>query len=326
VVNFKENVFDDALTTASIILCANDDKTDKVRFTNIQSIKDLDIIDKLLVNYPEISEKSNIYSFSELDPKVKWKTYYQPQNSHKFKNLVPFSTYAKAVRGIATGANNYFTFNLSKAIKYNIDERYLLPCVCHSMDVQGNFFSKSDFEDLKQKDKDIFLINAVNSDSENVAKYLIKGEQGGINKKYLTASRNPWYAIEKRSPAPIWVSVFNRSGLRFIRNEANVANLTTFHCVYPQKNFFSGVSIDLLFAYLLTNTARLIFEDNSREYGNGLQKFEPNDLNKGKMLDIEKLSQTAIREILDLYRKRITCKNNMFVDQIDAVFVENFVV
>ena len=30
VIDFEENVFDEALTTASIILCANDNKTDKV--------------------------------------------------------------------------------------------------------------------------------------------------------------------------------------------------------------------------------------------------------------------------------------------------------
>jgi len=324
VINFEENVFDDALTTASIILCANDSKINNVQFTNIQSVKELYIIDKLINNYPQNSEESNVYSFSELDPNVKWKTYYQPQNSHRFKNLVTFSTYAKAVRGIATGANNYFAFNLSKAQKYNIDERYLLPCVCHSTDVQGNFFSKSDFEALKQKNKNAFLINAVNSNCENVAKYLVKGEQEEINKKYLTASRNPWYAIEKRPPAPIWVSVFNRSGLRFVRNEANVVNLTTFHCVYPQANLFSEVNIDLLFAYLLTDTSRQIFEDNSREYGNGLQKFEPNDLNKGKMLDLEKLSINTKHKILDLYKKNLTYRDKLYITQMDAVFLENF--
>jgi adenine-specific DNA-methyltransferase len=127
--------------------------------------------------------------------------------------------------------------------------------------------------------------------------------------------------LEKRPPAPIWVSVFNRTGLRFVRNEANVSNLTTFHCVYPQTDLFSDVSTDLLFAYLLTNTARQIFEDNSREYGNGLQKFEPNDLNKGKILDLRRLPSDSKRKIESLY-----CKNTkqQSVDEIDKIFVESF--
>jgi adenine-specific DNA-methyltransferase len=323
VVDFEESVFEDALTTASIILCDNDNKTDKVQFTNIQSIKDLDIIESLIANYPMTSIKSKGYSFSELNPEVKWRTYYQPQNEHKFKNLVPFSNYAKVVRGIATGANDYFTFNLSKAKKYSIDEQFLLPCVCHSTDVRGSFFTKSDFEELKNRDKNIFLINAINARCENVAKYLTKGEQEEINKKFLTASRSPWYSLEKRPPAPIWVSVFNRTGVRFVRNEANISNLTTFHCIYPQTDIFSDVSIDLLFAYLLTDTAKQIFEDNSREYGNGLQKFEPNDLNKGKILDLRRLSSSKKQKIETLYRNN-TDNKKQFIDEIDKIFVENF--
>jgi adenine-specific DNA-methyltransferase len=324
VIDFEANVFDDAITTASIILCANDNKTDKVQFTNIQSVNQLNIIEKLIADYPKLSENSKTYSLSELNPEIKWKAYYQPQNGYKFKNLAPFSTYAKVVRGIATGANDYFTFNLSKAKKYNIDEQFLLPCVCHSTDVRGNFFTKSDFEELKNRDKNIFLINAMNAKNENVAKYLIKGEQEKIDKKFLTASRNPWYSLEKRLPAPIWVSVFNRTGLRFVRNEANVLNLTTFHCVYPQTDLFSDINIDLLFAYLLTDTARQIFEDNSREYGNGLQKFEPNDLNNGKILDLKILPSSCKRKIVNLYHENMNNCNTQFVNEIDKILVENF--
>jgi adenine-specific DNA-methyltransferase len=326
VIDFEENVFDDALTTACIVLCANDNKTNKVQFTNIQIVRELNVIDKLIADYPNCSKKSKIYSFKELNPEVKWKAYYQPQNVHKYKNLMPFSIYAKVVRGIATGANDYFTFNLSKAKKYKIDEKYLLPCICHCVDIKGNIFSYSDFVELKNKDKSVFLLNAVNIQNEHITKYLLQGEQEKIDKKYLTASRNPWYSLENRPPAPIWVSVFNRTGLRFVRNQANVSNLTTFHCVYPQTHLFSGVSVDLLFAYLLTNTAKQIFEDNCREYGNGLQKFEPNDLNKSKIPELEKLSQTNRQTIESLYREYTVTNNSQSIDEIDRLFVEQFAI
>lgn len=166
----------------------------------------------------------------------------------------------------------------------------------------------------------------MDSKDENVINYLEKGKTEQIHKKFLTASRNPWYALEKRPPAPIWVSVFNRTGLRFVRNNANVSNLTTFHCVYPQQHLFSDISVDLLFAYLLTPTARQIFEDNSREYGNGLKKFEPNDLNNGKILDLSKLSDNSKRKIEDLYIS--CCKSDNYakvIVEIDDAFIEEFV-
>jgi adenine-specific DNA-methyltransferase len=320
VFDFEENVFDDALTTACIVLCANDNKTDKVQFTNIQSINELNIIERLIDNYPDFSDEANTYSLSELNPDKKWKAYYQPQNGHRYKNLVPFSTYAKVVRGIATGANDYFTFNLAKAETYKISEKYLLPCICHCVDVKKNHFTISDFEDLKQQGKNVYLLNAINSKDDNVITYLQKGVADKMHKKFLTASRNPWYSLEKRPPAPIWVSVFNRKGLRFVRNEANISNLTTFHCIYPQTDLFSDVNIDLFFAYLQTETARQIFNDNSREYGNGLQKFEPNDLNKGMMLDLRKLPNNAKQKIVDLYQKNLSCDA-----EIDDIFSEQLI-
>jgi adenine-specific DNA-methyltransferase len=115
---------------------------------------------------------------------------------------VPFSTYAKVVRGIATGSNEYFTFNLSKAKEYSIEEQYLLPCICSAKDAKTSFFTTQDFEELKQNDKSVFLFNAQNPTSESVNLYIQKGEIEEVNKRFLTASRTPWYSLENRQPAP----------------------------------------------------------------------------------------------------------------------------
>jgi adenine-specific DNA-methyltransferase len=302
VINFKENVFDDALTTACIVLCSNDKHYERVRFTSIRTLEELNIIQEYINNYPSLTTLKNTFQLKELDPEVKWRKFYQEQKSLAFKNLVPFSSVAKVVRGIATGANDYFTFSFSKAKKFRIEEKYLLPCICKAMNVKSSFFTNRDYEYLKENDRPIFLLNAKGVDNSNVKEYIELGVQQGINQKYLTACRSPWYSLENRPPAPIWVSVFNRNGLKFIRNEAGISNLTTFHCIYPvQSSLFQSINIDLLFAYLLTDTAKLIFEDNRREYGNGLQKFEPNDLNRGKIINLALIDQKTEIEILNLY-------------------------
>lgn len=328
VIDFEENVFDNALTTASIILCANDQSSEKVQFTNVNSSKDLEKVEQLISIYPQFSEST--VNFSELNPEIKWRAYYQEQNSTKFKDLVPFTNFAKVVRGIATGANEYFVFNQSKADKFSIPQNYLLPCICKAVDVKKSFFTNKDFQDLKENNRDVFLLNAVGELNADIEKYLQKGVDEGIDKKFLTASRSPWYSLENRQPSQIWVSVFNRNGLKFIRNEANISNLTTFHCIYPnQTNLFSNFDIDLLFAYLLTDVAKQIFDDNRREYGNGLKKFEPNDINKAKMLDLELLDIETMQRILELYRLYRESvidenPNEKFVNQINNIFLECF--
>ena len=178
---------------------------------------------------------------------------------------------------------------------------------------------------LEENDELIYLFNAGDSTDKNVLRYLEIGEEKSVHERYLTRSRNPWYALENRRPAPIWVSVFNRSGLKFIRNEANISNLTTFHCVYPNKSdLFSTVNIDLLFAYLLTDVAKEIFSDNRREYGNGLKKFEPNDLNEAQMVDLDKLPSQiadAIIQLYSLYRKQ---QDPNIICEIDRIIRKEF--
>jgi len=329
VFDFEENVFEDALTTASILLFANDNQKSEVEFLNIKTLNELIDVQNLIAAYPKTKSK-NAVSFSTLNPEIKWRAYYQKQNASSYKNLVPFANFGKVVRGIATGANEYFTFNLSKAKQFGIDEHNLLPCIIKSVDVAGAFFTQDNFDDLKHKDRLVYLLNATDPAVANLKKYLDKGEAEGIHKKFLTASRNPWYALENRVPAPIWVSVFNRNGLRFIRNEAGVSNLTTFHCIYPaQSRLFNNLNIDTLFAYLLTNTAKEIFQDNRREYGNGLQKFEPNDINKALMPDLSLLSKEMECQILELYeqyRKTVLdgSPDESLVNSINELFLDEY--
>ncbi|MDR2438126.1 MAG: hypothetical protein LBE12_01990, partial [Planctomycetaceae bacterium] len=223
--------------------------------------------------------------------------------------------------------NDFFTFTQSKAKAFSIGENFLLLCICKAVDARTTFFTKQDFETLKQNNKKVYLFSAGQADNKFVLRYIQKGESEGIDKKYLTACRTPWYSIEQRPPSPIWVGVFNRTGLRFIRNEADVSNLTAFHCVYPQRNnLLFDIDIDSLFAYLLTNTAKKILTDNSREYGDGLQKFEPNDINKGMMLDLYQLQQSDKQEIVALYQHFRNSEQNelKYINKIDPILNNYF--
>lgn len=309
--DFEKNVFDDALTTSAIILLKKNNSTDKISFSNIKDFEALNA-------YPNVPTFE--YEVEKLDPNIKWRTYYTEQNSKKYKDLIPFKNVAKVVRGIATGANDYFVFNNSKAKEHKITNDYLLPCITKSKDVKSPFFTKDDFNKLENNDANIYLIDAcINETDKNISEYIKVGEKNGINKKYLTSKRTPWYSLENRPPSPIWVGVFNRNGLKFIRNEANISNLTTFHCIYPNSNLLYKINIDLLFAYLLTDVANQIFSDNRREYGDGLKKFEPNDLNNALMLDLSKLDSKIENEIINLY---IDYKNSIYNNKPNEKYIE----
>lgn len=299
VFDFTENLFDNVITTSCILLFDNSADIKAVEFIAVKSLDDLAYLESQFPLYPNIKTSGKAVLYEDLDENIKWRAYYQKQNGSKYKNLVPLSTYGKIVRGIATGDNDYFTFNEQKKREFEIEDKYLLPCLTKANQASSYFFTKEDFEKLRVAGKNVYLLNITDVTSSAVRRYIQLGEKLGVHKKYLTSHRTPWYSIESRPSAPILVTVFNRNGLRFVRNEADVRNLTCFHCFY--LDMFVMDKIDILMAYLITDVAREIFNDNRREYGDGLEKFEPNDLNNSKVIDLQAVSQNSAREILEVF-------------------------
>jgi adenine-specific DNA-methyltransferase len=116
----------------------------------------------------------------------------------------------------------------------------------------------------------------LNPDFEKDALYLKQGEALDLPSRFLLASRKPWWQQEIRPCSPIWVGVFGRDGIRFIRNSTQVVNLTTFHCLYPEN--LNSVEMDTLAAILNSSLLQEINLGSQRAYGGGLQKVEPKDI------------------------------------------------
>lgn len=287
VVDSQTGLFEDALTTSSILLFANDGRRDAVEFVAVENAADLE--------KPNVVRKVRV-----VDPAIKWRAYVQEERSRRYRNLVPFSKYGKVSRGIATGANEYFVFTESRRELHRIGERFLLPCVTKAAQVKGSFFTAEHFSKLLAEDKPVRILNAKAEDLADIdlREYIQFGEAGGYDQRFLTKKRNPWFIAEQRPPAPIWASTFNRGKIRFIRNEAGVCNLTAFHSVYLHEEAY----LELMMAYLLTDVSREIFEDNRRDYGGGLRKFEPHDIQYALVADVEQLPASVQEEVLASYR------------------------
>jgi adenine-specific DNA-methyltransferase len=302
----KETVFANALTTACILLFANDGKSELVTFIDADSTADLQALSERVSKYPRNEVVGRSFHHSALDPDVKWRAYYQKADGTKFKNLTRLSTYGKVVRGIATGDNDYFTFDSKKKAEFGIGDRFLLPCLTKAVQAPAPFFTKTDFERLRAKGSRVFLFDATDLTDKAVGQYVGFGEASGVNQRYLTRHRSPWHAVENRPPAPILVTVFNRAGLRFVRNEAEVRNLTCFHAIY--LNLFSASKVDLLMAYFLSDISKEILSGNRREYGGGLNKFEPNDLNNAEVINLDTIdsgTEVLIRDAYKRYRESV---------------------
>jgi len=314
-VNYKESVFDNALTTSIIVLAEkNKINSSAINFFNVSKIEEL----SNLTTFLEKHERREI-DVKILDPKVKWRNYFNGYTKKEDKNLIPLSEIGKFSRGIATGSNEYFTLTLEQKNELNIPKECLIPCITKSNFVKGIKFTKENFSELINQNKKVYLFNGLISDNKDCTAYIKKGEQEGIHNRFLTKNRSPWYALEKRDLSNIWAPVFNRKGLKFIWNTSDCINLTCFHSFYPKKKEY----LDVLFIYLNTDFAKKLFDREKREYGDGLDKFEPNDINKSLVLNFGILSENDFNNLKTLQTIFIDStedKRKDIMNQADSIF------
>lgn len=299
-IHFVETVFDNAITTSVIILAEkSNDKSRIINFYNVTDIADMNELFEFINNHPKV-----VRNVSKLNPKIKWHNYFNGYEDSDINNkLIPFTNIGRFSRGIATGSNEYFTLTENEAADYKIPKECLLPCVTKANQVKDIYFSEDDFEYLRKSDKNIYLFNGECSNNQYVLNYIRKGEEDKIDQRFLTKNRSPWYALEKRDVSDIWVGVFGRKGIKFILNDSNCLTLTCFHVFYPTT--MGRKYLDIFFLYLNTAFAKDLFNKEKREYGDGLEKFEPNDINKAYIFNFAKLSDGELKTLRVLQRKFI---------------------
>ena len=171
---------------------------------------------------------------------------------------------------------------------------------------------------MVQKDKTVYLLDIHEGDETGLEDYIAAGEANAVNKKYLLSCRTPWYSMEQKPIAPIWVSQASRDGLKFVRNLANVNSLTTFHSVYVNEPYEKDT--DIIFCYFLTPIAQKIIRENRKELGNGLEKFQPGDLKTAKMLDITLLSAEDYARIESIYHNMVKNFQTSQIEELNEIF------
>ena len=307
----KMSLFDEAITTSCIILLDNSD---------LNSVELINIVDIDEIKTKHYSNKK-VVLYSDMDENEKWLNYFDDNNEigdYNYKNLVDLSLFGKVSRGIATGNNNYFALNSSLITKNKLSKDVCMPCLTKAPDVEDVVFTNESFEKMVNEDKKIFLFNGQNARTKEDELYIKYGEKNGVDKAYLTSHRKPWFAIESKKAAPILICVFSRDKIKVIRNETQINNLTTFHALHLLNTDREWAN--LFFCYLITPTAQKILRLSRREYGDGLVKFEPNDLNNAKMLDLTIVNKDDIAKINRIYNK-IKKENKLVeIDELDSIF------
>lgn len=239
--------------------------------------------------------RRTVVQLDELRGSEKWEHLLQGKRMSRPKGWVTLEELAETRRGIATGANSFFLISQEAAVSAGIRNDMLLPCIGRANDVEHYIFTKRDFDKLTAMGGKTQLVNLSAPLTPAESKYVAWGESLGLRERYLLANRSPWYSMERREVAPIWAAVFGREDLKFVWNEAKVRSLTNFHCVYPidQRPLFHRALVACLNADVVRSKSKL----QTRVYGGGLSKFEPNDLKAILVPDLRVLPDSTLDDL-----------------------------
>lgn len=303
-IDFQSLLFRTALTTAIITLFrkGSPKSRHKVRFIRIYKWPTTTELLEAVGEGIENQEKYRIIEVyqHELKSEEKWLKYFANIEHRSISDeLVPLSQLAEVDRGIATGFNGYFVLSKSEIKKREIEDEFVVPVISKTIQCKGYNFTVDDLNHLIQNGKKVFLLHVFKKPSPSLREYIKYGEKIKADKRYITKHRSPWYSMEKREPAKILATVFHRESMRFVLNNANIRNLTPFHCVYPK--FDDIVMIKALLAYLNSDLCREIQTIKRREYGGGLHKFEPKDLEDIPSLDVTRLSRVDVENLASMF-------------------------
>lgn len=324
--------FSDALTTACVLLIEKPKLKAEASFTRTIFLNGQANLDGIWRSIKEgTSSDPNIIvqniPSNKLATTKKWNFIIQNEELHTIAGLVPLKKLAKTRRGIATGANNFFHVSYEFAVNKGIALNHMTPCIGKSADVAGLIFDASDLSQLIKNNRRTYLIDISGKANVNEQAYLLEGENSGLPKRYLLAARKKWFEMESRPPAPIWAAVFGRLGLRYIRNNAGIRNLTTFHCIYPidERPEFSDALTLCLNSHFIQNRAR----SQHRVYGGGLLKLEPKDILDIEVPDLSVLPNsiilnmgTLLLELNEYVRAGLVVPNTLH-SKIDKIVVDS---
>lgn len=188
--------------------------------------------------------------------------------------------FAKVIRGIATGANDFFFLTTQQVEELAIPQEFLKLAIGRTKDVTGDKLTIEDIKKLQENNRPTILlsINSNENIPESVANYLQEGEKLGLPNRPLIKQRKLWYKTEYRQVPPILFAYLGRRNSRFIKNEAGVVPLTSFLCIYPIYD--DEIYIVNLWQALndpeTIQNLRLV----GKSYGSGAIKVEPRNLDK----------------------------------------------
>jgi adenine-specific DNA-methyltransferase len=196
-------------------------------------------------------------------------------------------------RGLATGDNGYFILDAAEIAARGLPRELFRPILPSPRHLPGDEIL-ADEDGVPRLERRRFLLDTRLAEDEIQARfpalfaYLQEGRSRGVHERYLCRHRSPWYAQERRPPAPIACTYLGRSDrksgrpFRFLLNCSQATLPNVYLAMYPTPALARAVAREpglmRRIWELLNQITPAALLGEGRVYGGGLHKLEPREL------------------------------------------------
>jgi adenine-specific DNA-methyltransferase len=130
---------------------------------------------------------------------------------------------------------------------------------------------------------------------ERITEYLKLAKKRGANSGYVASHRRAWWSVGLKAPAPILATYMARRPPAFVRNLVKARHINIAHGLYPRTPLDSKV-LDRLASFLSLGVSTA----QGRTYAGGLTKFEPKEMERLPVPDLDLLrDNVSLEELLN---------------------------
>ena len=281
VVTFDEKAtpFPSIDTNAVIFFIAKDTPKKEIHWVKVKEANTTDLYNLIESNFQDVSSQNLQIINRNLKESLETGLTRPEQLNNGFKYHL--SDFANVMRGIATGANEFFFLTKEQAKQLGIPVKYQKLAIGRTRDATSNIIREEDILELEKKGRPTILL-AIDEPEENlpeaVKTYLKKGIKLNLPNRALIKQRRSWFYMEKRQIPALLFAYLGRRNTRFIKNEVGVVPLTSFLCVYPKKN--DEKFVNALWEILNHPETLKNLQLVGKSYGSGAVKVEPRNLER----------------------------------------------
>lgn len=229
-------------------------------------------------------------SLSTLAIQPKWSRYPVESDTHPEVEGTPLGELFTIKRGIATGCNELFILGAARVSELGLPAEVLTPILPPPRRLPVDLVDAQPDGSPKLPNPS-WLLSCALPEPEIRSRYpsLWRHLETGIpdvSTAYLCSKRRPWYAQERREPAPLLCTYMGRGNggrpFRFILNRSKAIAANVYLMLYPKAPMVRAMAtdstvIERVWQFLNGLDAAALIREG-RVYGGGLFKLEPTEL------------------------------------------------